>query len=244
MEVAMRHPPLWKQPKVALSRQTWLPTFNFSSFLRRKHQSWQRKMGKGKKLDKEEQIRISALSQANHSISRISAAVKRSRDVVSKFLIDPKGCNRKKPRGNASKLSKQDKRMLMRSASAGATSSSQLKADLNLSVSPRRVRQILFQSGRFSYERRKSTLPLKEIHKEKRIEFAKANSNLNEAWEEMIFTDEKKFNLDGPDGFQCYWHDLRKEPQIFSKRKFGGGFLSKASRSWRRLWESKIRQNA
>lgn len=39
----------------------------------------------------------------------------------------------------------------------------------------------------------------------------------------MIFSDEKKWNLDGPDGNQYYWHDLRKEPLIFSKRNFGGG---------------------
>ena len=41
----------------------------------------------------------------------------------------------------------------------------------------------------------------------------------------VIFTDEKKFNLDGPDGFKYYWHDLRPEPEWFSKRAFGGGSL-------------------
>lgn len=40
-----------------------------------------------------------------------------------------------------------------------------------------------------------------------------------------MFSDEKKFNLDGPDGFHSYWRDLRKEKRIFSKRNFGGGSL-------------------
>ena len=43
-----------------------------------------------------------------------------------------------------------------------------------------------------------------------------------EKWETVVFSDEKKFNLYGPDGSQYYWHDLRKK-QLFSKRLFGGG---------------------
>ena len=45
-------------------------------------------------------------------------------------------------------------------------------------------------------------------------------------WQKVIFSDEKKFNLDGPDGFKFYWHDLRKEPQYFSKRVCGGGSVN------------------
>ena len=35
----------------------------------------------------------------------------------------------------------------------------------------------------------------------------------------------KKIKLDRPDGAAYYWHDLRKEEQIFSKRQQGGGSL-------------------
>jgi len=38
-----------------------------------------------------------------------------------------------------------------------------------------------------------------------------------------MLSDEKKLNLDGPDGFKFYWHDLWEEPKIFSKRQFGDG---------------------
>ncbi|RAW29761.1 hypothetical protein PC110_g13877 [Phytophthora cactorum] len=32
-----------------------------------------------------------------------------------------------------------------------------------------------------------------------------------------------KFNLDGPDYMQYYWHDLRHEPEVYSTRQSGGG---------------------
>ncbi|RCN34342.1 hypothetical protein ANCCAN_19813 [Ancylostoma caninum] len=43
--------------------------------------------------------------------------------------------------------------------------------------------------------------------------------------ESIRIQQEKKFNLDGPDGYRHYWRDLRKEPIMFSRRNFGGGSL-------------------
>lgn len=44
-----------------------------------------------------------------------------------------------------------------------------------------------------------------------------------EEWTSVIFSDEKKFNLDGPDGLQFDWHDLAKSKQVAMTRNFGGG---------------------
>ncbi len=57
----------------------------------------------------------------------------------------------------------------------------------------------------------------------------------SEEWRRIVFSDEKKFNLDGPDGFAYYFLDLRREEHILSRRQQGGGSVMVwASFGWNR----------
>ncbi|KAG3158726.1 hypothetical protein C6341_g14318 [Phytophthora cactorum] len=69
-------------------------------------------------------------------------------------------------------------------------------------------------------------LPLKPEHMLARQAWASAmlmRKDAGAVWDSIIFSDEKKWNLDGPDGFQHYWRDLCKPPHHTKRRQAGGG---------------------
>ncbi|CAF4635902.1 unnamed protein product, partial [Rotaria sp. Silwood2] len=71
--------------------------------------------------------------------------------------------------------------------------------------------------------KKKHSPALTTTHKDLQLTWAKYHMTWNNEWNKVIWSDEKKFNLDGPDGFSYYWYDLRKEEEIFSTRVQGGG---------------------
>ena len=64
---------------------------------------------------------------------------------------------------------------------------------------------------------------LTALHKKKRFQFAKDHMHWIQEWQNVIFSDEKKFNLDGPDCYSYYLHHLDAKGVTRSKRNFGGG---------------------
>ena len=72
------------------------------------------------------------------------------------------------------------------------------------------MRQVLNQSSSLVYRTRKKAPALTKQHMVKRTELVKEKvSWMFGKWMTIIFCEENKFNLDGPDGIQCYWQDLR-----------------------------------
>ena len=72
---------------------------------------------------------------------------------------------------------------------------------MELPVSVRRAQQILKSKPNLVYKRRKSQPRLTKLHKQKRLKFATSRLQWDREWDHIVFSDEKKFNLDGSDEF-------------------------------------------
>ena len=60
-------------------------------------------------------------------------------------------------------------------------------------------------------------------HKEKRLEYSRQYQTISaKEWRKVVFSDEKKSNLDGPDDFQKYWYAKKFPEENHSTRPSGG----------------------
>ncbi|ETV86302.1 hypothetical protein H257_02715 [Aphanomyces astaci] len=180
-------------------------------------------MPKGYALTLEQRGSIVAFRKAKLSIRRIADELGVSKGAVCSYLRSPETYGTPIRAGRPAKYDARDKRRVLRLASEGRSSSSRIKHDLNLTFSTRTVRRILSNAPHLKYKKRKATPRLTSAHKKARVEWAKSHVDLGLGWNQVVFSDEKKFNLDGPDGLQYYWHDLRKDEQTFLSRQNGGG---------------------
>ena len=166
-------------------------------------------------LNENEKGQISAYKLETKSISFIARELLRSQTVVRNFLKDPELYGTRKCPGCPPKITNAARHWLFQE---GQSSSRDLQKSQNLPITLRRVRQLLHESPNLVYQNKKTPPNLTAKHKMCIDWVKKSDMDKREMWKTMVFSDEKKFNLDGLDSSHCYWHNLRKEKQLFFKK--------------------------
>ena len=182
-------------------------------------------MPHGKRLSDYERGQIDSKADLGWTQRAIATSINRSVTVVSHFLRDRENYGKKNAGGRPEVLTDAEKRRIVLHASNAATSVMDVKRTCNIEASKTTVWKVMKQSGVLQHKKMQRMPKLTELHKEVRVETAELWLETGLDWSRVVFSDEKKFNLDGPYGYAYYWHDPRKEERIFSKRCFGGGSL-------------------
>ena len=98
-----------------------------------------------------------------------------------------------------------------------------IKVEFNLYVSTRTIRRHLGNIG-MRYRNIPRKIFLTKVYKERRVALAEKWITTNHDWNKTIFSDEKRFTLDGPDNWLTY---VYKDRRILRQRRQckGGGVM-------------------
>ena len=176
-------------------------------------------MPRGKELTNDQIRTIYQLKADGMSQRNIANAIHKSQNVIHKLLKKNEEYGKKKRKGRPLMMSSREQRKVFRMVSNEIISLRDIQAAIPTSICKSTVHNYLKRNSLIKNRKLLSKPPLTPQHKIASLNWVRSHMNWSEQWSTIIFSEEKKFNLDGPDGFYSYWHDLRKEKRtIFSRQ--------------------------
>lgn len=157
------------------------------------------------------------------SAQDIAAALDRPRHMILYYVAELKGAVRIPRMGPKRILSKTTERAIGSRVSNADTSSTEVIGELGLNVSRSTVKRVIRRCPYIHREKKLRAQLLGPIHMTNRLASAMQRRNWIQEWFRIIFSDEKKWNLDGPDNACYYFHDIRKPKRYRGHRQAGGG---------------------
>ncbi len=180
-------------------------------------------MSKRTRVTSFEQGQIHAMSENGMTIRQIAQNVGRSKSAVGWWVKSFKEAPKQRKKVGRKRLVsvRLYRRILRKHKSNRSLSSVQLMRSVNLEVSQSTALRTM-RDLKARFIKKKQRPMWKPYHIERREVFGRDHMTWERRWRAVVFTDEKKFNLDGPDGFKNYWHVLGSQYEHFSKRQGGG----------------------
>lgn len=181
-------------------------------------------MGRAKELSAADVRVIQELCAQGVKMKTIAARVGCSVASVSRVSSGARGERAKSRSGRPKKITERLVRQIVRAVSIGNESAAQAQASVNAPVSVRTVQRTLQEHPDMKWKKMKHGTMMNAAHMKKRLAWTTEKAAWGiEEWSKVVFSDEKKWNLDGPDGMKSYWHNSKLPERVVVKRHSGGG---------------------
>lgn len=170
---------------------------------------------------------VKRLHQSGKSLNEISEELQITKSTVQ-YMVKNNYRRLKKKTGPKQKIDKKCKLRIKRDCNklmeAGEKmTSTKIIKESNLMLSKSTAQRCLKSLG-MKYKTARKELELTANHRAKRIEHCHRWFHERIEFKKVVFTDEKKFNLDGPDGWSS-WMTEGKQICRFKRQNGGGGIM-------------------
>lgn len=167
---------------------------------------------------------VKTKAQEGKTYSQIASETGLAKSVVG-YMVNNDYEKKKKRPGPARKIGKKEEMSIKRAVSRISglrerVTSTKIISHCNLHVSRATAQRALKKLG-FFYRKEKQLISLTQKHREQRVKFCQKWIVDRIDWSKVVFTDEKKFNLDGPDNWKTYMRAGAISRR--QKRQMGGG---------------------